>query len=323
MPSIPRLARAGGNTRSFGYSVVELLIALSLGTIVLAAAIGYLITEVRTLGGDEIRRSVAANGRYIGVTLRHDVQRAGVGIESTTGFGTVAVWPGDASDTLIVLHVPHTTSLFPAHLIVPPPGDENPLPPGGICGLDCIEVLKDRDGEFELEAGDLVRVQVVEERRLALIESIEVSSDTSVMLTFTDATEILRQPAGLRGGLRLDRFATYVQELAAIVYYVDGEKQLIRAMRLNLNGSPRGDVLAYGVDQFDARLVFADGEELERPDPYDEDDSNDYDDVVAVKVKVTVTADRVDPRVNQGELLARSYEWTIAPRNLRYEKDRI
>ena len=48
-----------------------------------------------------------------------------------------------------------------------------------------------------------------------------------------------------------------------------------------------------------------------------------YDDIVALRIRVTLKADRIDPRVNQGQLLRKSYEWTISPRNLRYEKRRL
>ena len=305
-----------------GFTLVELLVALTMGAIVVSAAVGYLIREMRTLAGNDLRRSVARNGRYVGVSLRHDVQRAGIEIETTTSFGTVAVWPGSEGDTLVVLHVPYSPSPAPSHAIVPPTGSDNPLPPGGTCGERCIEVLKDPIEPLELEVGDLARLQVLETRRLILIESMNVTSDTSVELEFTDAAAILRQPAGLTGGLRLDRFSTYVQKLMPIVYFVDAEEQLMRAVRLNLNGSPDGDILAYGVDEFDAVLVFADGDELERADPTDSDDSNDFDDVVAVRIAATLKADRIDPRINQGRLYKKSFGWTISPRNLRYEKNR-
>jgi hypothetical protein len=120
----------------------------------------------------------------------------------------------------------------------------------------------------------------------------------------------------------LTRSGTFVQKLVPIVYYVDAEGQLHRAVRMNLDGSPVGDILAYGVERFEVKLVFADGDELDQANPTDTDDSNDYDDIVAVRVSVTVTADRVDPRVNDGELVKRDYEWTISPRNLRYQRNR-
>jgi hypothetical protein len=184
-------------------------------------------------------------------------------------------------------------------------------------------VLKDSVAPLELAPGDLVRLEVPGVRHLALIQELDVTSDTSVELTFTEAPVILRQPAGFSGGLRLDRFGSFVQELAAVVYFVDAEGQLQRAQQLELSGRPRGDVLAYGVEQFDAKLIFIDGDELEVANAVDVDNTNDYDDIVAARVLVGVRADRPDPRVKGGELLRRQYEWTIAPRNLRYEKSRI
>ena len=92
---------------------------------------------------------------------------------------------------------------------------------------------------------------------------------------------------------------------------------------MNTTGRPNGDILAYGVEEFDVKLIFQDGDELERADPKDSDDSNDYDDIVAVRVRAVLVADRTDVRVNQGKLLRSTHEWVISPRNLRYEKNRI
>jgi hypothetical protein len=87
---------------------------------------------------------------------------------------------------------------------------------------------------------------------------------------------------------------------------------------LNAGGALVGDILAYDVERFDVSLVFADGDSAERVDPLDADTTNDFDDVAAVRIRVTIRADRVDPRMNQGEPLRRGHEWTIAPRNLLY-----
>lgn len=316
VPAAVRRGRAG-------FTVIELIIALTLGTIVLGAAVAYLIREIRSLAGNELRQSVARNGRYIGVSLRHDVQRAGVGIESTTEFGTVAIRDGGLADTLILLHVPYTPEVSGPHALVPPTGTTNPLPPGGTCGARCVDVFRDAAETFDLQPGDLARLQVVGTRRLIQVESVELSSDSTARMTFSDASSLLGWPAGLSGGLRLDRYSTFVQKLQPTVYYLDGRRRLHRAVSLRVDGSPEGFALAYEVPVFDVSLVFADGDEGELADANDEDDSNDFDDIVAVRIAVTVEADRADPRVNQGRLLRRAWEWTIAPRNLRYEKKRL
>lgn len=304
--------------RRRGFTLVELLVALTLGAFVLAAAVAYMIRELRTLTGSEIRQSLARNTRYVGITLQHDIQQAGIEIPSTVELGTVDVWPGALGDTLVVLYVPYEPRMAPAYQIVPPLGTTNPLPPGGTCGVRCIEVRRDPDRPFGLAVGDLVRVVLPDTWRLALIEGIAETSETSVALSLADTPLLLRRPAGLGGGLQLDRYATYVQKVSIVGFYLDEEEQLQRAHRLSPRGALVGDILAYDVEQFDATLAFADGDVAERANSLDEDRTNDYDDIVAVRVRVTLRADRVDPRVNRGEPLRRSHEWTVTPRNLRH-----
>ena len=306
------------SSRRRGFTLIELLVALTLGAFVLAAAVAYMLRELRTLTGSEIRQSLARNTRYVGTTLQHDVQQAGIEIQSTSDMGPIDVWPGAVGDTLVVLYVPYEPRMAPAHWIVPPVGSTNPLPPGGTCGATCIEVTRDAAVPLELSDGDLVRIALPGSWRLGLIEGIAETSDTSVALTLADTPRLLRWPAGLGGGLQLDRFATYVQKIALVGFYLDGEEQLQRAHRLDRGGALVGDILAYDVEQFDASLVFADGGTGEGANPLDADPTNDFDDIVAVRVRVTIRADRVDPRVNRGEPLRRMHEWTVTPRNLLY-----
>jgi hypothetical protein len=233
----------------------------------------------------------------------------------------VNVWPGSVGDTLVVIYVPYLPEPTPAHVLLPPDGVDNPLPPGGTCGSRCLDLLMDEAAELEIVAGDMLRLQVAGERRLLFIEEVVETSDTSFTVRFSEIEEILQQPAALSDDLRLDRFSTFVQKLTPIIFYVDEEEQLYRATALNPDGSPIGHVMAYGVERFDVKLVFADGDELDRADVSDGDDTNDYDDIAALKLLVTLKADRVDPRVNDGEVLRRDFEWTISPRNLRYERN--
>ena len=305
-----------------GFTLVELLMAMTLGLLVLGIAVTFLMTQLRTLEGSAIREDVTRNGRYISVALRRDVQKAGILIESTSNFGTVAAWSGTNGDTLVVLRVPHLPAAAPPHNIDPPSGTNNPLPAGGTCGQQCIDVVKNSGEPFELEVGDLARLQVGASRRLILVEDITQNNDTSVAVSWTAADTLLRREAGLSGGLLLDRYNTYVQKLAATIYYLDDKGRLNRAVRLNPNGSPDGEILAYGVESFEVQIVFADGDVLDQANPFDSDVSNDYDDIIGVRVQATLKADRVDPRVNQGKLVRKSYYWEISPRNLRYEKNR-
>ena len=312
-----------GRLGAAGFTVVELIIALVLGVVILSAAITFLITHLRTLEGSDIRENVDRNGRYIGVLLRRDVQAAGVDIESTTSFGTVAVWSGSPNDTLMLLYVPYIPQSAEIHPIDSLVTTAPPKAEGTCAPVErCLTVNNPDSEPFDISPGDLARIQVQGERRLIIVEDVQANGCCAYDVTFTAADTLLHQPAGFVD-LQVQVSSTFMQKLTPLIYYVDDQERLIRAQALNFDGSPKGDIVAHGVGLFDASLVFADGDTLQFANPFDGDDSNDYDDIIGVRLRVTVKADRVDPRVNDGNLLTRTYEWQMSPRNLRYEKNRF
>lgn len=305
--------------RNEGFTLIELMIGLLLGTVILSAAIAFLITHMRSLEGSDIRENVARNDRYIGALLRRDLQLAGIDLESSTLYGSVGVWPGSTGDTLILLYVPYEPQGAPIHEV--DPTESQPSPGRGTCGERCLEILYDPALPQDLEVGSLARLEVFGVRRLVLLNDFNVDGG-QWEITWTNADTLLHQPAGLVGGLQVAVPGTLVQKVATVIYYLDDQERLIRAERLKMSGAPDGFIVAHGVQQFDIALIFADGDTLPKADPFDSDNSNDFDDVVGVKVTVTVRADRTDPRVNNGQLLTKTSEWRISPRNLRYEKNR-
>ena len=81
-------------------------------------------------------------------------------------------------------------------------------------------------------------------------------------LWFTSAPNILHYTAGLSAGLLLDRNSTFVQKLHCIIYYRVGT-QLFRAQTFNLDGTPDGHLISEGVQSFEVKLVFVDGDEAD------------------------------------------------------------
>jgi hypothetical protein len=304
-----------------GFTLIELLIALALGMVVLGAAMSFLITHMRSVEGSDIRENVQRNIRYVAEMLHRDLQMVGIDIKTTASFGTLVSFPGSPGDTLIVLYIPGSPTSAPAHEIdlsalpEPPAGE-------GTCGDRCLDLLAADVSTLELAPGDLARLQVDGVRRLILISDITAVSSTQFRLEFTDADTLLHHPASLVGNLQVKIPGTFVQKLQPIIFYLDDQERLLRARKLNSNGTPAGEVAAYGVEQFDVALSFADGDEAPRANPDDADVSNDCDDVIGAVVNFTVKAPRADPRVNHGELLRKSAEVRVSPRNLSYEKDR-
>ena len=304
-------------TNRLSFTMIELLIALVMGVIVLSAALSFGVSTWRTMEGNSVREEVYRNGRFIGMSLERDMQTVGVGIASTVSFGTLAVW----GDTIVILSVPFDPNEAPPHDLDPAPGIDNPLPSGGTCGTYCLELSPDAKGDFTLEAGDLARLQVNDERRLVLLTSMK-KMGLKYSVEFTPHSALLHYTAGLTGGLLLDRYSTFAQRLVPIIYYLDGDK-LMRAEKLNQDGTPAGEILAYGVLEWEVNMVFTDLDEAPVASPLDGDPTNDFDDILGVRVRVVCAADRPSIHVRGGDLFTKEFEWQFSPRNLMYEKNRL
>ena len=95
--STPRLrARAG-------FTLLELILALTIGLVVLATSTALTAATWQSVRGATLRDGVTRNARYIAVTLQRDVQETGVDLSSSVDFGALAVW----ADTIAILRVPY------------------------------------------------------------------------------------------------------------------------------------------------------------------------------------------------------------------------
>jgi prepilin-type N-terminal cleavage/methylation domain-containing protein len=309
--------------QDLGFTLIEMLIALAVGLIVASAALSFVGTTYRTQGGDEVREEVYRSARYVGMSLERDMQLSGVALVSTPSFGTLSAW----NDTVVILRVPFDPTEAPLHALVAPTDPPPTLLPGqGTCGPRCVN-LEIAGDTVDLKVGDLARLQVSAARRLILVESVVnqgkgKKGKAIVAVTFTQHDSLLHQPAGLSGGLLLSWSATSVQRLAPIMYYRDGAR-LMRAERLKLDGSMDSEVLAYGVQAFDVWLQFLDGHEATQADPTGAAPASGYDDVTGARIQATFAAGRPDPRLNQGELFTRSYQWRFTPRNLLWQRNNL
>lgn len=305
------------NRGNRGFTLIELLISLTVGIVVLSGAVSFAVGMWRNLAGDEIREDVYRDARYLEMSFERDFQSTGVALASTVSFGSLAVW----GDTVVILRVPYMPAETPPYDLDPPAGTDNPLAAGGTCGARCLNLNKAADSTFDIEVGDLARLQVNDERRLILVQSM-ADYGATVAIGFTDAANILHYTAGLTGGLLLDRYSTFVQRLGPVIYYLDGT-ELKRAETLNTDGTPAGETIAYGVKSFEVTVLFMDGDEADEANTNDADNTNDFDDITGVRIKAVLMSERTHPTVNHGNPFTRSYEWLFSPRNLLYERNRL
>jgi hypothetical protein len=215
------------------------------------------------------------------------------------------------------LAVPWEPTLAPAYSI----SAAGPIAAGtGTCGALCIDFQK-ISGAFDLAPGDLARLQVNQERRLLMITGVRDMGST-FQITFLGGTTFLNYAAAFAGGLTLDAVTTTVQKLRPVVYFTGNDSTLYRVQSFDASGVMEASPMAYGVVAWDTQLVFTDLDVADAANPTDGDVSNDYDDLLGVRITTTLSTNRADLRVNDGQLFTRDYEWRIMPRNLMYERNR-
>jgi prepilin-type N-terminal cleavage/methylation domain-containing protein len=305
MSATPTRSRAG-------YTLLELMIAMVMGVMVLSSATSLALTTFRSMSGLQLRDAIDRNARFIGLTLQRDLAETGVDIEALADFGTLAVW----NDSISILRVPYE------------PGPAQPYPlsvanlPTGVCGLTCVEIQTGATPPG-LAVGDVARFQLNQQRRLILINGVAPVANNAYRVTFANLPTVIHHNSGMLVGLTAaNATSAVIQKVAPVIYWRQGT-QLMRASGLNPGGAFAGEVIADGVQSFTATLVFTDGDEAATANPADADGTNDYNDIAGIRVRAVLKSDRVDPRINGGLPLTRSYEWFVAPRNLTYERNRV
>jgi hypothetical protein len=292
-----------------GFTLLELILAFSLGVLVLTTATALTANTWQSVRGAEIRDGVTRNARYIGVTLQRDVQETGVDLSSSVDFGTLAVW----NDTIAILRVPYAPTP-PAQYALSPANF-----PTGVCGVACLDI-QTGGAAPQLAVGDLARVQVNNVRRLIYVTAVDpVNGGHRVQ--FANTPTLLDHDGGIQG-LAITPAGAFVQRLGVVVYWRENGR-LLRATRLNPDLSLQGETVATGVEGLTARLIFTDGTEAARADDgSDGNAGNDFDDITGLRVEALLQGERVDPRINGGRPVRRQLEWWFAPRNLIYERNR-
>ncbi|MEO7986475.1 MAG: hypothetical protein ABI766_08065 [Gemmatimonadales bacterium] len=295
-----------------------MMIAIVMGVVVLGASTSLAIGAMRSLAGTELRDGIDRQARFIGIGLQRDVQQTGIEIDAQPTFGTI----GAFADTLVMLRVP-----FFGAPEMPAEGYARDSIPGGSgvgnCGALCVEVRRPVGEPFQINAGELAYLELnASVRRLLRVTAVSLPTATVARVTFANTTRILGHPAGI-AGLNLSS-SFKVRTIRATAFYRDAANQLIRADSVTTAGAAVPQVVATGIQTWDASLVFVNGVEAAMADAdTDADPDNDYDDIARVHLRATIQADRADSRVNNGVILSRVYDWWLAPRNLIYERNRI
>lgn len=307
-----------GARRRFGFTLPEVLISLTVAMVVISGAVAFSVKSWSTRRGWTVRETVDRDGRFVGLSLARDVQEAGISFNSSSVFASMDTF-GDTLSILSVPYEPNEAGVYPIY------NDGDTLttyPPGGTCGANCIDFQK-VGGTYDLRSGDLARLQVGSTRRLLLLTSVTDRPNGLFRVNFLTVNRLVNRPSGL-DSLLLMRSGTSIQKANIVMYYRDpGKNTLMRAQKLNSSGQPVGSVVAGNVEDFEARLLFTMGSENRTYNGVDADTTNDGNDIIGTKLRAKIRSTKSDPTVNDGQPIARWYEWRVSPRNLLYEKNRM
>ncbi len=305
-----------------GFTIIELLIAMTVGLVILTLASQIVLAAVKSMSGNDARATVDRNARFLGLSIQRDLQEAGVDLESSVDFGSVHAY----GDTLVVLRVPYdssATALAAPSREYPSTFSTRPAAGLGTCGALCLD-LATGGSPFEPQTGDVVLLQVANQRRLVIAGAVGTGSGTAT-LSWPSLTGFLGHKYGLRNpDIRLDAqpMANVARRLAATMYFRRADS-LMRATSFDpTTGAPRPVLLATGVSSFRVFLHFIDGDSASTANDTDADATNDPNDIAAVSVTAVLQPDPQD--IRRGFSAApRTVRWFIAPRNLAYERNRI
>lgn len=313
--------RAPGLRR--GVTLIELLVAMVVGLAVLVTATSYVGSTHRHMTATAAREDYTRNARFLGLALRRDIGEAGVAIRSTPTFGSVAVF----GDTITILKVPFEPNQEPAYnLATNPPLASVSTNATQNCGNSCMRLRRLSSGTpLTLASGMVARIQAGNDRRLILINTVSTPGvGDSVSVTYRSTARLLRRPSVLQSTplTGMTSATTTVQRLDLIAYWRDANNNLWRATRMNpTTGALVGEIIARGCTQFKVELVFANGAVADSASPTML--GRQYNNINMVRIRATLQSSVVDPRVNNGVPLQRTFTWQIQPRNLIYERNRV
>lgn len=311
--------RRSANRR--GFTLVELIAAMTIGLLILGAASSFAINTWRTQSRGQAGEDTTRRARYLGTSLQRDIGEVGVLVPSRPAFGTVNLF----NDTLALIRVPtRDTVISPTYLV----RNLSPLPAvgAGTCGTDCLDIGK-RGGRVEIQTGEVFLLNVPGNiYRLLLATAVTDAnpSDTNatVRITFQNSLDSLfHWPARLTG-VQLSNGAS-VQRLALAAYFRDRSTDttvLMRASQINTSGQFVPTVLTTGILGFDVQVQFNNGTSADNAFPADL--NRDYCSVSNVVVNATLTTDRpADPRIQASASVTRPFQWNYVARNLIFQRN--
>ncbi|OGG01127.1 MAG: hypothetical protein A3F83_13435 [Candidatus Glassbacteria bacterium RIFCSPLOWO2_12_FULL_58_11] len=284
-----------------GFSLVEMMIGLTITMIVVGAFINLFINQSKSYNSESLREDMYLTGRIALDEIQREAMNAGTGLPGL--FASVQVRDGGATepDTITFLYVPQT-SLHLLFATSPPPN----------ANANSMKLSADSDIDSLVEGEQLM---IYDESSFNIIEitSINTSSRTIVFVPPVG----VNSPSGLAKAYNpATAVITRVTIMSITVDKSDADHPTLVKFR---GGTSLGEV-AYDIENMQTTIIFEDSDTASAANDADGDDTNDSMDLRALEVTLTARSSRPDPRYseNADHYYRQEFTSTIAPRNVIY-----
>lgn len=308
--------------REAGFTLVELLVAMFIGTIMIAGSLGLLDLTRQNSRTERLRLELQQNARQATDMVTRDLQQAGQGMDPNMAFGIVAGVDGGGAqpDTLFMLYIEPST---PGHVVLAP-----------TVGMEKSQiVLKVTCGDpvDDVAAGDFIYLASGSARGVAHVTGVSHNAGGSCggqppTTQIGTATLSVSPVDGEAHGwvLQANTANAVGLRVRAVAYFLEtstpAQPYLVRATSYQ-GGNWQRVPVADLISDFQIDLLFADGDVAPEADAADADPTNDYDDVNTIRVTFDARTRWRDKDLAGGGNYSRSYSLSVTPRNQLYTRN--
>ena len=283
-----------------GFSLVELLIGLTLTMVVVGAFINLFIKQSKAYKNESLRQEMFLTGRIALDEIQREAMNAGTGLPGL--FSSVQVMNGAAGepDTVTFLYIPPTDITLKLQ--------KSPAP-----ASQTFFLTGDSDID-QLILGDHLIIWDETEFNIIELTQINVSNGK---VNFVPPAGV-NTPEGLAHSY--DPATTHVARVAVYSITVDNDTDPDHPFLYKFRGNYPVGTVAYDIEDLQVTIIFADGDTASVADDTDADETNDALDLRGVLA--TVTARSSQPvegfQLSEDGYYRQEFTSTISPRNIIY-----
>jgi len=282
-----------------GFSLVEMMIGLTITLIVVGAFINLFINQNKSYSSESLRQEMYLSGRIALDEIQREAMNAGTGLPGL--FSSIQVFSGTAGDpdTVTFIYVPPTTTTLKLQ--------KSPAP-----ASQTFFMTTDSDMQ-DLVLGDHLIIYDETEFNFIELTHINVSNGK---VNFVPPAGV-NTPEGLAHAY--DPATTHIARVSLFSVTVD-KTESDHPSLIKFQGNKVLGTVAYDIEDFQSTIIFEDGDTASVADDSDADQTNDSMDLRAVLVTVTARSSRTDEsyQLSEDNYYRQEFSSTISPRNIIY-----